>query len=42
MYCSSYEAKQISYSRFGIKFKMIIGIISLVLLAFCFSMVSQS
>lgn len=36
MYCSSYEIKQISYSQFGIKFKMIIGMVSSVLLVFCF------
>ena len=36
MYCSSYVIKQISYSQFGIKIKMIIGMVSSVLLAFCF------
>lgn len=36
MYCTSYEMKQISYSQFGIKFKMIIGIVLSVLLASCF------
>ena len=36
MYCTSYEIKQISYYQFGIKFKMIIGIVLSVLLVSCF------